>query len=51
MRKRLIAALLALALALALAVGNARMAWSTARIAGHTHPIVADQCPSSAAHC
>jgi hypothetical protein len=44
MRRLVIKALLALVLALVLTVGSVRIASSTARIAGHAHPVLAGAC-------
>jgi hypothetical protein len=51
MRRFVIKALLALVLAVVLTVGSVRIVSSTAHVAGHAHPVIASECPSSYAHC
>jgi hypothetical protein len=51
MRRLVIKALLAVVLALVLTVGSVRVASSTARIAGHSHPTTADKCAGSQVPC
>jgi hypothetical protein len=51
MRKLMITGLLALTLVLGLTVGSARFASLSAHIAGHAHPMMAEECGGGGIPC